>query len=414
MTRAFRRSAIGTLGRPDGTVSTRYLLAVVAGAALAGLSTQTVGLMYLGDLFMVVLAFRYIRDYYVDSRAGGRDAAICVILILCAGAYLALDLANNIDASDYMRGFARNALFATGIMAWLWVFRRVGLERALLVTAICSLAPAIWIMAGISSDASGRDTSMTNFFKYYGGLNLVLVVAYLLRNRLVLCICSVVAFAGVQAFVVDSRAGAGVLIMCAILAVGCAIWRKMPPYRLILIIGTIGVGILLLAPNVMLDPKYFEEQTIERREDSNRQRMDMVDFALQEIALRPLVGYGSWQSAARYVDIKYVNMNVAVHSMLLQYQYEYGVLGLIYPVAILLASLIALPAAVVFAQQSAFGAGFIMFSLISGQILNVALGGLSGYGRISISAVVALCLTMLPRSKSVCDPHGHRSVRRVP
>ena len=67
------------------------------------------------------------------------------------------------------------------------------------------------------------------------------------------------------------------------------------------------------------------------------ERKVMIMDAWEGFLARPAVGFGSWQHARNYIN-SYITEAVGVHSIVLQFAYEYGIYGLLFGGYLLLRS----------------------------------------------------------------------------
>ncbi|MCX6953069.1 MAG: O-antigen ligase family protein [Verrucomicrobia bacterium] len=285
-----------------------------------GLSVSIVGRLFYADIGVVIMAMLYFAD---QARSGGGKKNY--ILLIAAAVFLTLvtgmDLINRIPMPDLYRGLARNAIFFASIFAGMYLVKLWGLNRAILLILIVSVAPFVahvfWV---------GRAFDLSFAIRYSGAGTLGLIVVLLCPFAwLQLAVMTVLSLA--YAFYFDMRAGAA-LTMTGMLLFPI---RRIVCYfkKWVFVLLAIGLAVALV-PLVIEGVSLGMEDgsTISRHAASNSQRSSMAQTAWDGFKSSPFFGNGSWQHARKYFDDSMTEEFIGVHSWILQLAFEYGILGL--------------------------------------------------------------------------------------
>jgi hypothetical protein len=110
-------------------------------AATAGVSFQSIGLIYLLDVFSVILAFVAVLHIIYHRK---------MIWILCLFSFpvmaLALDNYNETPSGDALRGLFRNIVFVSSAIAAYFWSRRLSLGQTLPLIYGCYFSFALWYL----------------------------------------------------------------------------------------------------------------------------------------------------------------------------------------------------------------------------------------------------------------------------
>ncbi len=363
---------------------------VVVLACAAGFAMQAVGTLYVADIFCALtfigVALGRLERQVVPERFYALGIGLCVL----AFTYFALDLYNNVPVFDYTRALARNLLFSMGFTSWIFIIFRWGIRGFTVLSTICMLSPGLLVFWGLTVNPSVAAGDFIALFKFNGGMGAILLVALFLRRNLLAFFVAMAVATLTMTYVIDFRSGAA-FIAGGISMVAVSKYLKTwaaGRVAVLLALGMVCIGFGM--KNLMMDERYFEQAVVERRAESNRQRAEVALFSIDELLQRPLVGYGSWQNMARYVDVDNTEAVSMVHSMFLQYGYEYGICGILYPAIMMVVLLMAIPAVIEFIRSQDWGVSFVVCFMLLSQGWNLVMGGLAGYGRIVTSAGFAL------------------------
>lgn len=386
-----QRAQFNARDRGRVSVGRNFWLAVSL-SVVSGVSAATFGIIYAFDFIAIALTIVSLGEYLKGRRVHLPYLVTGAALIVVAFVYAVFDRINGIAGVDMARGLARNAILGLSVIAWGWIFSSYSLGRSLLLLSISFGSPAIAIALDIGVSPMLAASGTVAFFKYHGGVGFLLAGILLLRSSLLACLLYSCASALVLLVVADYRSGA-LLFIGAAAAVGfLRILSRIPNWALV--VG----GLVLVVPGyfqtkqVLLDEQLFETHIVERRLASDEQRSDMIKFAWMEFLEQPLVGYGSWQNAARYGGANQSGQYISVHSMILLYLYEYGILGGFVPALVVITILLAMPAAFAQGRRGVPGVAVIIVYMLAVQSVNVVAGGLNGYARNTVGAVIALAI----------------------
>lgn len=381
----------------------------------SGFSASTVGTAFFGDLFCV-LAFPFALTKVWTSQRSARQRAFVLFLTAAPLCFLALDVLNGAPTDNLIKGFGRNLVFCWSAIGIYAVALRYGLNGALAVLVCSFLSYTGAVALGFGDQTLLNNYGIGAYLKFHNLIYVALLVYLLFEVSFVFgTIATVVTALAVLVFG-DFRSGT-IFVITPLLSLPIVSLAKRFPAKLVVIatflIAAVFIPILF---TFYIDPRYFEQEVIDRRETSNAARQEMIDFALAEIQARPWLGYGSWSNAERFVS-QYTKEIISVHSAVLQYMYEYGVFGGVF--MLIMAALAFVSFEKIISAYSSMGKirmwsySALIFIWLQFSF-NVAMGGVLGYTRIvaGVSAgvlwfVLRLTAERLEHLAIAIGPHLH-------
>ncbi|MDD5200872.1 MAG: O-antigen ligase family protein [Terrimicrobiaceae bacterium] len=301
-----------------------YILLIALGL-VSNLSAQLMGRLYAGDAIMLLLGGAALLQIggWLPSEKFARHS-LFIILAFPIVAVL-LDGANDIGFEWVAKGGARNTVFAMAVCASAMIIRSYGWKGWLGFILVVSLSPAILAIAATVRGEQGMDFIVV--LKFFYGTSIFLAIVYFVRSGRFGAV-AMVAFGALLAFAFDIRGEGTLFVVCGLafffkrLTKG---WRFIPFLVMVVAVVVIGSTAVL---SFFSNANTFDLATVERREESLKQRTDMAWQAWYGFLERPGLGHGSWQNAATYIDYSNPNEVIGVHSWILQFAFEYGLLGL--------------------------------------------------------------------------------------
>lgn len=309
---------------PGGIFKKLALAGVLVACLCGGFSVQVIGRLFVADFLMpVALAVvviwpatrAYLREHWVEVA----------VLLLFPFVGLVWDFINQTHPSLYLRGFARNLVFVLAAVSFMGMASRA--SKGAIIALFVALALAFPIGALVQTPVSGL--SVVAFMKYLGGWSLALFVVALMARFLPPAVTGVLMLPlGVAiALGASYRSFGAVVALAGGLAITRRIWAQLPRTGVIcaiLILPMVTGGFLIN----MLQSDYIPAELRKTWEYSNYQRLDMAADAWKGFLEAPVLGNGSWAHAVKYTDPNQPNMLLGVHSFVLQFAFEYGLLGL--------------------------------------------------------------------------------------
>jgi hypothetical protein len=302
-------------------------------AATAGVSFQSIGLIYLLDVFSIILAAAAVLRIIYH-----REMMWILCLFLFPIMAFALDSYNETPSGDALRGIFRNTVFVSSAIAAYFWSRRLSLGQMLPLIYGCYFSFSLWYL--LKGGELGLHYS--NFIKFGFGFFLVQPLIWPFRHWPLLIELILVGAGVLLVGLMDCRAMGAVCILTSGLSVLRKISYSAWAARLILY-GL--ASIALLGGLVLFEEHYnkrFADVYEDRRAKSDDERIDMAQDAWNGFRTSPWVGNGTWQHARQYVSTVNKDVTVGVHSWVVQLAYEYGIFGLIFGATIICLLIIAL------------------------------------------------------------------------
>lgn len=293
------------------------------GSLFCGYFTQLEGRVYFGDiLFLFGLVALFVNQNLQASRIEAWTSALILTLYIT---FTAFDVYNGIAAEDTIRGSLRNLGSITAAYTAYFITTQYSLRRAeaLLITSLVSIAFfAIFLNPEyrIKYDLALR---------WEWGALVPVALIYIVQkwNSGALFIsASLFILGGICITFLDMRSFGAIYIATGSLIIGARFkkfsQRNKVIFMLLAIVALL-IGGLFLADQL----NTTDTEILDRRDQSNRQRIEMATDAIKGVLERPFIGHGSWQHARTYIDSVFSTLIVGVHSVVIQMSYEYGVLG---------------------------------------------------------------------------------------
>lgn len=372
-------------------------------SVFSGCAFNLIGILYVGDILMLGGAV-FLALYLLNSDYSIRPYFGYLILLTSGvGAFFLLDLYNGISGNDILRGLSKHLVFISSIIVSLFLLDFFGLYKSLVLflVFICSLG--LMVMVGLSVERDGLNLDLYSFIKYLNGFY-VMILFILLTKRSIFTMHLIGLFSIlVLIMFLDFRTGSLIILGGFLgyyffrLALRLSAWITATVFMVFTFFA------FSLISNFLTDDKFFDSNVIERRLESNRQRSDMSDFAIQEFLIRPYTGYGSWQSANRYVDPQNTQQYIGIHSMILQYAHEYGITGIVWSIFIFGIAVRAIRKIPILMQSAGIAETMVTIMFILVLFYSVVFGGLGGYGRFSLAFSLSLCIYYDARKSRVIN-----------
>ncbi|MDQ2901752.1 MAG: hypothetical protein M3Y07_18430 [Acidobacteriota bacterium] len=304
--------------------------------ALVPVPIELVGVMYVGELLLLIVAAWAVAVNLRNPRFWNRALLLPLASLgLTFLGYVFSDLINNTGLTNLMRGWARIVFLATDILAMYFLCRKKPVNLLIFCLGIGAGA------AGAAETQSGLDLSMR--YKLAIALSItiaILCLGALLRGRMqYLLISLALATVGVLHIWMDFRSLGAICLLTGAIVFSKTLERsRVRGLYAVLLLGALaaGVGILSYA-------YYFTQGSYShRRRESDNWRLASGTAALDAIRRAPLLGSGSWATSSQILavfDASFADsagrrlsgragMELAGHSQVLQVWYEAGVLGL--------------------------------------------------------------------------------------
>lgn len=293
---AIRSASFPTAADP-ATVATPALLAVACAACglLLQVKVVVVGELYLGEVLLLAAAA---VTFLV--RGVGRQLVPWVPSAFAAAGFLMLlgyviaDLAAATMPAQYLRGWARTALFGLDFLSLILI---VSHGQRLLGWFMAGLA--IGILADMLIAGTGLTaTSWKSGYGFAAGMLAVLLAGYLPT----LVGGAILAVFGIFAIVLDFRSLGAIFLIAGGIILARS-WEDSTANNrilrtLLVIIGTAAALAAVATTVVQSDSEYHK-----RRQESNVGRYVGLQVALEAIADSPFIGYGSWAADKAYVQL---------------------------------------------------------------------------------------------------------------
>lgn len=302
----------------------RFIFIMLLLAATAGLSFQTIGLVYLLDAISLLLAA--VAALHVIYW---RRKLWILALFLFPLAALTVDIHNAVPLDDILRGIFRNTVFVAAVTASYYWSRRFSLRMVIPLIYGCYFSFA-WIYL-VTGGVLGMRYS--NYVKFGYGFFLIAPVVWQFRRVPFLVEFTLGAAGVILITAMDCRSMGAACLLGGGISVVRRVSMASLPIRLVLC-GALFAALVAVSPMLVAHAQQAALENERRRADADNERLDMAKDAWSGFIGSPWVGNGTWQHARRYVSAVDNNLTVGVHSWLIQLAFEYGVLGLMFGAAI--------------------------------------------------------------------------------
>lgn len=351
--------------------------------------------VYLGDVFVTVffcLAFLRV----ISGKDFSHTRWMLVgSLSVCLG--IAFDFLNRIPSDDVLRGGLRNFVFTFVALATYSALEHFGrrLVAPLIIATLCSLPFFVLLLD------PDLGNNVDRLFRWDNGIFLLLpfqaVVTRFVgpRKFRLLTGASLFLVLGGFAYFLDIRSLAAMLCGAAFLEIVC-VYKYLPQIlRLPMLILAVFIfsAAAVLAYN---EVSTFDYDVYQRRIASDTLRMDMAADAWSGYLQSPIIGNGSWQHARIFVDPTKTETLIGVHSTILQFAYEYGTLGLVAGVVLLMVQVRAITK--VISLHRLYATDWLYGYLLLLGIYHTIMSPFAGAQRFTLGISVGIAFSMVLRS----------------
>jgi len=300
------------------------VLAATAGAYYFGGSRIYLGDLYAGGFALLALGW-VMRGVTQDVVTW--MAAVSFFLF----GSVSLDLINRIPRDDLYRGGFRNFVFGFVAFASYAILKRYGRRAAAIIFILLYMSLPLAIIL-LNPNALGN---IDLLFRWDNGVFLALPLQFFVgrafKAKVQQLLANAVLFSalGTYAYFSDLRSVAALLVVVAAIELLSSV-RYLPKQLRVPMV--VGVTMAFAAGFVFwyASQEGLGEEIYKRREASNSLRVEMALDAWDSFLAHPWTGNGSWQHARSFVDPSNTDTLIGVHSTVLQFAYEYGLLGLTY------------------------------------------------------------------------------------
>jgi len=328
---------------PTAPLFSQAGIAVCLLGVASGIPIQTVGRLFLGEVFLMGIAPVVVLLLLgVSGRFGKTARTILVTMALGWLGYVVSDLVRGTPSSDYMRGWSRwiamGASFST--LAWLGS-KNIGYLASFLVGLSIGYCLTPFVMGGAGA------IGVKIYWKFYAGVPAIILSLIVARRFGAWVSIGTLLSLAVASIVFDSRTHALMCLLAA--AVTFLAARRLGAGRLpsktsMFAAATFMLLIIALAVYfvIAMGERYGYAQ---RFRNSNSTRLASATVAWSAIRESPAIGYGSWPrdselarerdrlvAKARGSAYRSASQDelIIAHSQILQGWLEGGVLGLVF------------------------------------------------------------------------------------
>ncbi len=304
--------------------------------ALAPIPIELVGVMYAGELLLLIVAAWAVAVNLQNPRFWDRALLLPLASVgVTFLGYILSDLINNSGLDNLMRGWARIVFLATDILAMYFLCRKKPSNLLIFCLGIAAGA------AVAAETQSGLDRSSRYKLAIAVSITIaVLCCGALIRGRIqYLFISLALAAVGVMHIGMDFRSLGAICLLTGAIVFSKTLERsRVRGLYAVLLVGAVAAGAGILSYSY-----YFTQDSYsQRRRESDNWRLASGTAALDAIRKAPLLGSGSWATSSQILavfDASFADnagrrlsgragMELAGHSQVLQAWYEAGILGL--------------------------------------------------------------------------------------